>query len=97
MSDYVGGMDRKQTVLFPETIDEYVGGENPVRFIDAFVDMLDLQEMGFTHAEPGETGRPPYNPADLLKLYIYGYISTRDAPAGSWRLNAQGTWRSCGS
>ena len=77
MSDYVGGMDRKQTVLFPETIDEYVGGENPVRFIDAFVDMLDLQEMGFTHAEPGETGRPPYNPADLLKLYIYGYLNQR--------------------
>ena len=77
MSDHVKGISRRQTILFPETIDEYVDEENPVRFIDAFVDMLDMAGIGFTHAEPKCEGRPPYNPADLLKLYIYGYLNQR--------------------
>jgi len=61
--------------LFPEVIDEYIEEDNPVQFIDAFVDGLDLKELGFSHAELEETGPPPYNPADLLKLYIYGYLN----------------------
>ena len=62
-------------LLLPYTLEEYVDEENPVRFIDAFVDSLDLKRLGFRHSEPEEVGRPPYDPADLLKLYIYGYLN----------------------
>ncbi len=71
---HIQGINRDQITLFPEAVDEYVAEDNPVRFIDAFVESLDLQALGFKHAVPEETGRPPYNPADLLKLYIYSYL-----------------------
>ena len=73
--DYIEGTNRDQAVLFPESLDEYIAGDNPVRVIDAFVDSLDLQTLGFTHALLNETGRPPYHPAVLLKLYVYGYLN----------------------
>jgi transposase len=73
--NYIQGRDRHQKILFPETLDEYIGEDNPVRFIEAFVEQLDLQKLGFQHSTLNETGRPPYNPADLLKLYIYGYLN----------------------
>jgi transposase len=73
--EYIQGADRRQVVLFPEKIDDYIQEDNPVQFIDAFVDSLDLKELGFKHAELNSMGRPPYNPADLLKLYIYGYLN----------------------
>lgn len=69
------GINRKQTVLFPEVVDDYISNENPVRFIDAYVDSLDVAQLGFTHATPAETGCPPYHPGDLLKLYLYGYLN----------------------
>ena len=72
---HVEGMDRDQVTLFPEALDDYVSQENPVRFVDAFVEALDLEQLGFTHAVPNELGRPPYNPADLLRLFIYGYLN----------------------
>lgn len=72
---HIRGVARNQALLFPETIDEYITEDNPVRFIDAFVESLDLAEMGFERVEPAETGRPPYDPSDLLKLYIYGYLN----------------------
>jgi transposase len=72
---FIEGANRNQLVMFPESLDEYVGEGNPVRFIDAFVDSLDLQALGFKHAVPQETGRPPYNPATQLKLFIYGYLN----------------------
>jgi transposase len=75
MSEHVLGNHRDQTVLFPNTIDQYVEQENPVRFIDAFVDSLNLEKLGFKHSVPAETGRPSYNPSDQLKLYIYGYLN----------------------
>jgi transposase len=56
-------------------VDDYVSPDNPVRFIDAFVDGLDLAAASFIHVEPKVTGRPGYAPADLLKLYIYGYLN----------------------
>jgi hypothetical protein len=62
-------------LLLPEAIDDYVGSDNPVRFIDAFVDGLDLAAASFSGVEPKATGRPSYAPADLLKLYIYGYLN----------------------
>ncbi len=72
---YVAGVERGQAILFPQSLDEYISEDNPVRFIDAYVDSLDLVELGFAHATPKETGRPAYYPGDLLRLYIYGYIN----------------------
>jgi transposase len=68
------GLSRQQTLLLPETLDEYIGAQNPVRFLDAFVGGLDLHALGFAKAIPEPTGRPPYHPADLLKLFLYGYL-----------------------
>ncbi|HEX4023077.1 MAG TPA: IS1182 family transposase [Acidobacteriaceae bacterium] len=68
------GLDRSQTLLFPESLEEYVAPENPVRFLDAFVGSLDLALLSFMKAQCAETGRPPYAPGALLKLYLYGYL-----------------------
>jgi transposase/IS5 family transposase len=72
---HIVGHDRTQTLLLPESLDEYVRYDNPVRFIDAFVDGLDLAEAGFARVASKQTGRPGYAPSDLLKLYIYGYLN----------------------
>ena len=65
---HIQGHSRDQITLFPESLDEYITDDNPVRFLDAFVNAMDLQNRGFKRAVPEETGRPPYDPADLLKL-----------------------------
>src|ERR1035437_9384437 len=75
MSEHVTSNHRKQKVLFPDMLDNYIDQENPVRFIDAFVDSLNLEKLGFKHALPSETGRPSYDPSDLLTLYVYGYLN----------------------
>jgi transposase len=72
---YISGTSRTEVLLFLEAIDDYISAENPVRFIGAFVNSLDLVALGFTCATPAHTGRPPYDPADLLRLYIYGYLN----------------------
>jgi transposase len=75
MRRFVEGVDRSQTTLFPESLDDWVDENNPVRVIDAFVDALDLRALGFDGVVPEATGRPSYHPAVLLKLYIYGYLN----------------------
>ena len=72
---HIEGANRSQTLLLPEAVDDYVGADNPVRFIDAFVDELDLEKAGFVRTTAKLTGRPGYHPGDLLKLYIYGYLN----------------------
>jgi transposase len=72
---YIEGESREQGILFPEVLDDYIGEDNVVRFIDAFVDGLEMEELGFEGSAPKETGRPAYDPRDLLKLYIYGYLN----------------------
>jgi transposase len=72
---HISGSDRSQMLLLPEAVDDYVGPDNLVRFIDAFVDGLDLTGAGFGRVAPKATGRPGYDPADLLKLYMYGYLN----------------------
>jgi len=72
---HISGFERSQLLLLPEAIDDYVGADNPVRFIDAFVEGLDLKAAGFARVEATATGRPGYAPGDLLKLYIYGYLN----------------------
>ena len=61
--------------MFPDCLDDYVEQENPVRVIDAYISSLHLKELGFIKAEPNKTGRPMYEPKDLLKLYVYGYMN----------------------
>ena len=75
MKRFVEGVDRGQSTLFPECLDDWIGEENPVRVIDVFVDELDLAALGFSGVDPEATGRPSYHPAVLLKLYIYGYLN----------------------
>ncbi len=72
---HIAGFGRDQLLLLPEAVDDYVEADNPVRFIDAFVDGLDLAAAGFARVEAKATGRPGYAPGDLLKLYIYGYLN----------------------
>ncbi len=72
---HITGQNREQLTLFPESLDEYLTADNPVRFLDAFVETLDLEALGFEHVIPAQTGRPPYHPADLLRLYLYGYLN----------------------
>ncbi len=74
MKRFIEGLDRGQTSLLPECVDDYVDDENPVRAIDAFIDMLDLALLNFD-VEPKATGRPGYHPATMLKLYLYGYLN----------------------
>src|SRR5213594_5131377 len=73
--DYIRGTNRHQVMLFPESVEEYITEDNAVRFIDAFVESLDLAQLGFRRAQPAETGRPAYDPGDLLRLYLYGYLN----------------------
>jgi transposase len=75
MAGFVEGADRSQATLLPECLDDWVDESNPVRFIDAFVEALDLRELGFSGLDPAETGRPAYHPAVHLKLYVYGYLN----------------------
>lgn len=72
---YVSGQDRDQSALFPLSLEELVPADHPCRVIEAFVGRLPLAELGFAHAKLGRTGRPPHDPADLLKLYLYGYLN----------------------
>jgi transposase len=72
---HVSGQSRYQATLYPEALDEVIARDNAVRVIDAFVDSLDLASLGFSRVESEATGRPPYDPGDLLKLYLYGYTN----------------------
>lgn len=72
---YIAGLDRGQITMFPELIDDYISEDNPIRVIDAFIENLDLEKADFKRAKPSKDGRPPYDPKDLLKLYIYGYFN----------------------
>src|SRR5262245_17035248 len=71
---HIHGANRHEVILFPERLDDYIAEDNPVRFLDAFVDELDLAACGFRRAVPATTGRPGYAPGDLLKLSLYGYL-----------------------
>ena len=75
MKRFVAGADRSQSTLLPESLDDWVDESNPVRVIDAFVEALNVAELGFDGVEPAATGRPSYHPSSLLKLYIYGYLN----------------------
>jgi len=67
---FIHGADRHEAILFPERLDDYIAAENPIRFLDVFVDHLDLTMLGFQRATPATTGRPAYDPADLLNRKV---------------------------
>ena len=77
-SGHVEGSERRQRILLPDMLDEYVDEDNPVRFIDAFVDKLSLKKLGFKHSVPSETGRPSYDPADTSQA-IHLWIPEPDS------------------
>jgi len=75
MKRFIEGENRYQSTLFPESLEDYIAEDNAIRIVDAFVNKLDLKELGFDGAEPSDTGRPGYQPAVMLKIYIYGYLN----------------------
>lgn len=85
---YIQGADRNQVILLPDTLDDYVGGDNEVRAIDAFINSLDISLMGFK-ADPAKEGRPGYDPRGMLKLYMYGYLNHIRS---SRRLQKEASW-----
>src|SRR5215469_9377023 len=72
---FINGEAREQTILLPDTLEDYINENSAVRVIDAFINSLDLMELGFAKYEPNDTGRPMYDPKDILKLYVYGYMN----------------------
>jgi transposase len=72
---YIQGEGRSQGSLFPVVLDDFIPAEHVCRVIDAFVSRLVMSELGFERAHAAETGRPGYDPRDLLKLYLYGYLN----------------------
>src|SRR5512139_1420613 len=72
---HIRGQSRTQATMFPEVLDDLIAEDGQVRVIEAFVSQLDMKGLGFLRAEPAKTGRPGYDPADLLKLYVYGYLN----------------------
>src|SRR6266853_2082822 len=75
MKRFIEGEDRTQVLLMPECLEDYVDPDNPVRVIEAFVEELELGNLGFDGVDPLATGRPSYHPSVLLKIYIYGYLN----------------------
>jgi len=75
MKRFVEGEDRRQSLLLPQSLDDYVTEDNPVRVVEVFIDELDLGALGFEGVQPAVTGRPAYHPSMMLKLYLYGYLN----------------------
>lgn len=95
MGRFIEGIDRRQAMLLPETLDDYVGEHNPVRVVDAFIDALDLGALGFDGVVPEERGRPACRPATLLEIYVYGYLNQVQSSRGlerECRRNLELTW-----
>ena len=75
MHRFIHGEDRLQQTLLPNSLEDYVSEENPVRVVEVFIDELDLAALGFSGMTPAATGRPAYHPSTLLKIYLYGYLN----------------------
>src|SRR5256884_4709343 len=92
---YIRGEAREQTTMFPATLDELIPVDHMCRVMEAFVGRLNMAKLGFVRAEPAETGRPGYDPRDLLKLYLYGYlrqVRSSRRPEAEWPRKLEGMW-----
>ena len=96
MTGFIEGECRTQATLFPERLDDYIAESSPVRVIDVFVDELYLGVLGF-RTVPEDTGRSPYHPATLLKIYIYGYLNRVQSSRRLEKITAKPSRRSTGS
>lgn len=76
---FIAGIDREQALLLPERVEDYVGQDASVRFVDAFVDGLTLDKYGLSRSKPAATGRPGYAPSDMIKLYLWGYLNKTES------------------
>ena len=94
MQRFVQGEARSQISFLPECLDDYVAENNPVQLVEAFVNALTLDKLGFIGTVPKATGRPSYHPSVMLKIYIYGYLNRVHSSRRSERECA--TWSSCG-
>ena len=83
---YIQGEARNQQALFPVALDDLVPGDHVCRVIEAFAGCLNFYHLGFVHAAAAETGRPGYDPRDLMKLYSYGYLNSRRNMEVMWLL-----------
>jgi transposase len=83
MGRFVEGDDRRQSYLLPDSLEDYLTADNPVRVVEVFIEELDLGSLGFEGMLPAATGRPAYHPSTLLKIYLYGYPRTPAAPIPS--------------
>jgi transposase len=90
MKRFVQAQGRSQCSLLPESVDDFIAEDNPVRVVDVFVEELDLRALGFGGVEPESTGRPAYHPSTLLKIYIYGYLNACSR-AAAWNARRSGT------
>src|SRR5829696_4590679 len=72
---YIRGAERTQVMLLPDTVESYIDADHPVRALDLFVEGLNAVQLGFAKAQPAATGRPPYDPLDLLRLFLWGYLN----------------------
>ena len=86
---FIQGEARGQHAMFPTTLDDLIPEDHLCRVIEAFVGRLDVAELGFVRAEPAETGRPGYDPRDLLKLYLYGYAADPFIASAGGRVPAE--------
>jgi transposase len=75
MGRFVAGEDRRQSLLLPDSLDDYVIEDNTVRVVEAFINELDLGALGFEGVQAAATGRPAYHPSTMLKIYLYGYLN----------------------
>jgi AraC-like DNA-binding protein len=75
MARFIEGESRTQSTLFPERLEDYVSEDNPVKVVEAFIDALDLERLGFHGMNPKATGRPAYHPSTMLKIFLYGYLN----------------------
>jgi transposase len=73
--EFINGENREQIIMLPDCIDDYITADNSVRVIEAYINSLDLAALGCSRQQPNTTGRPMYDPKDLLKLYLYGYMN----------------------
>ena len=91
MVGFIEGASRCQAILLPECLDDYVEEDNPVRVVDAFVEMLDLSPLGFD-VDPKATGRPGYHPGVMLRIYLYGYLNQVQSSRSVWSVSAAAIW-----
>jgi len=89
MKRFIEGENRYQSTLFPESLEDYIARDNAIRIVDAFVNKLELKELGFAGANPNATGRPGCEPAVMLKIHIYGYLNRIHS---SRRLERESHW-----